>query len=331
MSQAPKKLPKRTRVLVKDILFQEKYRLTHTQVDIMAYIINAITWAIKVGSFLPITNKKFHEDLPQISEKTLEEALRVLKSMELIDVQMITVPKWDNARVRGIKILPKGLEYNSSYFKIDEKDIIENLKKELFIKEQEIKALQEQLEFSEIIEKENKILEEAKEDEDESSKYDNLGFKELIETVTKDFGTTSEPICNMVKGWNKKTEFYINGYNKLSVLTPSNEVIQLSNPIEINQFWKYLYRNKEQIGKVVDFNKRLDIEGLNKRYVGTHFAISNNVIVELHRIEKVENGLRIIIRSLEDKNYISSLSRNGEDIIFSYEELEDFLYGARIC
>ena len=127
MSQAPQNLPKRTRVLVKDILFQEKYRLTHTQVDIMAYIINAMLWTVKVGAFFPLTNKKFHKDLPQISEKTLEESLRVLKAMELIEVQMITVPKWNNAYVRGVSVLPKGLKYNSSYYKADEKEIIKSL------------------------------------------------------------------------------------------------------------------------------------------------------------------------------------------------------------
>ena len=97
MSQKPQNLPKRTRVLVKDILFQEKYRLTHTQVDIMAYIINALAWSTKVGAFFPVTNKKFHQDLPQISEKTLEESRRVLTAMELIEVQMISVLKWNIA------------------------------------------------------------------------------------------------------------------------------------------------------------------------------------------------------------------------------------------
>ena len=120
MSQTPQNLPKRTRTLVKDILFQEKYRLTHTQVDIMAYITNALTWAIKVGAFFPVSTKKFHEDLPQISEKTLEESLRALKAMELIEVQMITVAKWGNAYVRGISILPKGLEYNATFYQAKE-------------------------------------------------------------------------------------------------------------------------------------------------------------------------------------------------------------------
>jgi len=59
MSVTPEKLPQRTRILIKDVLFQEKYRLSHTQLDIMAYIVNALTWATKVGSFLAIRNTKF--------------------------------------------------------------------------------------------------------------------------------------------------------------------------------------------------------------------------------------------------------------------------------
>jgi hypothetical protein len=59
MSQTPQNLPKRTRTLVKDILFQEKYRLTHTQVDIMAYITNALTWQLKLGLFSLLAPKSF--------------------------------------------------------------------------------------------------------------------------------------------------------------------------------------------------------------------------------------------------------------------------------
>jgi len=217
MSKVPENLPKRTRVLVKDILFQEKYRLTHTQVDIMAYIINALTWATKVGAFFPITNKKFHEDLPQISEKTLEKSLRVLKAMGLIEVQMITVPKWNNAYVRGISVLSKGLEYNSGYYHADEKKIINSL-------EQEILELKEKLKELESTEEEKKIVEDAIE-KDDGKNYADLEFTPLIKTVTKKFSLTSEPICNGVKGWQKETKFYINSYNKLTILSPTGKVI----------------------------------------------------------------------------------------------------------
>ena len=325
MSQAPQNLPKRTRVLVKDILFQEKYRLTHTQVDIMAYIINAMSWATKVGSFFPITNKKFHEDLPQISEKTLEEALRVLKAMELIEVEMITVLAWGNARVRGISVLPKGLEYNSSYYRADEQEIIDNLQKQVFAKELEIEALKEQLENSETIQREEKIIEEAT--LQESSKYDDLRFIELIDTVTKEFVKSSEPICNGVKGWKKETTFYINSYNKLSFLSPSGEVIQLNNPVKVNEFWKYLDVNRHKIGNLIDFKKELTLEELKKRYLGMNIVI-NNIKLRVYSINEVKNGVKVSLQDIE-KGAIATISRGGEDVIFGFEECEDALLELR--
>jgi len=334
MSKAPQNLPKRTLVLIKDIIFQEKYRLTHTQVDIMAYIINALGWTTKVGAFFPLTNKKFHEDLPQISEKTLEESLRALKSMGLIEVQMITVPSWNNARVRGISVLPKGLEYNSSYYKADEKEVIKSLQEQMRTKEQELVELREELKNIKAVdvpkefqdEKEAKIIEEAIE-KDDGSKYDDLGFTELIETVTKEFGATSEPICNAVDGWQKETEFYINSYNKLSVLSPSGKVAQLKNPIEINNFWKYISENRDQIGKVIDFTKELNLDVLNERYSQMNIVLEDSKF-KVYKIKKVKDGVQVSIQNSENGN-IAMLSRDGEAIVFGLEECERVLLGLK--
>ena len=326
MSKIPQNLPKRTRVLVKDILFQEKYRLTHTQVDIMAYIINALMWATKVGAFFPVTNKKFHEDLPQISEKTLEESLRVLKAMELIEVQMIAVPKWNNAYVRGISVLPKGLEYNASYYQAKEKEVIDNLKEQMFTQKQEILELKEQLKSLEATETESKIVEDAIEEND-GINYDDLEFTSLIKTVTKEFGATSEPICNGVKGWKKETQFYINSYNKLTILSQLGEVAQLKNPIEISDFWKYLAKNRHQIGKVIDFTKELTIDELNRRYVGMDIAL-NEIEFRIHKIEAFKNGVQVSLQKSDNEN-IAMLSKNGEAIVFGFEECEKVLLGLR--
>jgi hypothetical protein len=190
----------------------------------------------------------------------------VLKAMELIEVQMIKPPTWGNAYVRGILILPKGMEYNASYYKADEKKIIDNLEKQMSSKDQEIEQLREELknlhaievpQNSEKEEKEAKIIEEAKEQEkdEDTINYDDLGFTELIKTVTKEFGTTAEPICNAVEGWYKETTFYINSYNKLTVLTPKGDIVQIKNPIDVNKFWRYIDKNRDKIGKVIDFTK----------------------------------------------------------------------------
>ena len=326
MSKTPENLPKRTRVLVKDILFQEKYRLTHTQVDIMAYIINALTWAIKVGAFFPVTTKKFHQDLPQISEKTLEESLRALKAMELIEVQMITVPAWGNSYVRGISVLPKGLEYNASFYKADEQVIIENLKEQMFAQNQEIMELRKQLEVIEVVESEAKIVEEAIE-KDDGINYDDLDFKELIQTVTKEFGATSEPICNAVNGWQKETKFYINSYNKLTISSPSGQIVQLKNPIEINDFWKHLGKNRHQIGKVIDFTKKLDVDELNKRY-GDMDIVLKETKFKVYKIKEVKDGVQVSIKNSENRN-IAMLSKEGEPIVFELEACQKVLLGLR--
>ena len=297
MSVTPPELPKRTRILIKDVIFQEKYRLSHTQLDIMSYIVNALTWASKVGSFFPISNKKFQQDLPQISEKTLEESLRVLKTMGLIEVEMITVPKWNNARVRGISILPKGLEYNSVYYKADEKKVIESLEAKITELETKLKQLESTEE-----EKDKELLEEAIEKEDISTNYDDLEFTTLIKTVTKEFSLTSAPICNRVTGWQKETEFYINSYNKLTVLTPTGNIIQIKDPVKVHDFWKYIERNRHQIGKVIDFSKELTIDELNYRYVNMEIKLQEHKF-RVYKIEKLEDGVKI------------SLSKSGSDKI----------------
>jgi len=322
MSITPQNLPKRTRVLVKDMLFQEKYRLSHTQMDIMSYIVNALTWTTKVGAFFPITNKKFQQDLPQVREKTLEESLRVLKAMGLIEIEMIRVPKWKNARVRGISILPKGLEYNSIYFKADEKKVIESLEAKITELETKLKQLESTEE-----EKDKELLEEAIEKEDTSTKYSDLEFTYLITTVTKEFSLTSAPICNMVAGWQKETEFYINSYNKLTVLTPTGNIIQIKDPVKVHDFWKYIDINRHQIGKVIDFTKELDVDELNYRYAKMEIKIQEHKF-RVYKIEKLKDGVKVSL-SKSDSDKISFISKGGEAIVFELEECEKALLGLR--
>ena len=120
----PNQLPKRTRVLVKDLLFKEKYMLTDTQLDIMAYIFNALIWSKKIGGYLILVNKKILSDLPQIGSKTLEASLKVLRDRGLIETRLISVPDWSYAQCRGILITPQGMEYNNSLYTPSQKSIV---------------------------------------------------------------------------------------------------------------------------------------------------------------------------------------------------------------
>jgi hypothetical protein len=157
--------------------------------------------------------------------------------------------------------------------------------------------------------------------------YDDLEFTSLIKTVTKEFGATSEPICNGVKGWKKETQFYINSYNKLTILSPSGEVVQLKNPIEIGDFWKYLDKNRHQIGKVIDFTKKPTVDELNNRYAKMDIVLKERHF-KVHKIEKLKDGVQVSIKSSDNSN-ISVLSREGEAIVFKLEECEKVLLGLR--
>ena len=119
MSVTPTKPKQRTQFLIKDILFQEKYKLSSTEVDLMSYIFNSMTWAFKVEGYLTITSKKFTDDLPHIGMKTVEASLRTLKQMELVEVEMIYHPIW-KSNVRGIRITSRGMEYGMKLYPKEE-------------------------------------------------------------------------------------------------------------------------------------------------------------------------------------------------------------------
>ncbi len=382
----------RTRVLVKDLIFQEKYRLSDKQTDVMSYIYNALSWALNLNGFMPLTNKKFSQDLPHIGLSSLEKNLQELKKMELIEVEMIKVPQWKSATVRGIKITPKGMEYNNHFFKLDESRVIQTLREELELERLKIQELEERLNSSsqipqnstpqtitpieskienpklqkkeeslinieklkselktdiiesikEIFTKENntskeepkkEIVEEVikKEEEKrkaevdielivnkpkdidmqvedvinrddldeftrrlevdrikkEGSKYKDYDFPTFVEAVTRDFGLTSAPICNYVKGWYKATTFYINSYNKLSVTPPEGENRQLKEPETINKFWKWLYKNQHRVGDAIRLDANPTIQILNIRYKNASLK-ADGVIYKFHEVVQVD-------------------------------------------
>ena len=353
MSQAPTNLPKRTRVLVKDFIFQEKYNLTDTQVDVMAYIINALNWAITIGGFMPLTTKKVTTDLPKISAKTLESSLRELKIMGLIETELIKVEKWGNAKVRGVKITEKGMNYNSSFFTPSEKKIIENLQTQLA----EQKAKNSQLESKLIelkltktpnIEEEEPTIEiepveeptieiEPIEETRELETPPKEEFPEFIERVKREFITTSQPICNCVDGWAKETTFYTNSYNRLALISPTGDYLQLKNPVEINKFWSWLYTHQDRIGEVYDFSKKLDADELNNRYKNTILEVRDKrcTILEFIPVDNVESEVLVpnntrLKPSLPNKSRGVKIKakkhKTGEIFIFSNAEDEHIVY-----
>ena len=338
MSATPKNLPKRTRVLAKDLLFQEKYALTDTQVDIMSYIFNAFTWAMKIDGYIVLTSKKFMLDLPQIGEKTLEATLKELERKSLISKRLVNVQHWGNVRVRGIKISSAGMEYNSSLYAPSHQEILkiyQNRIKELEVKLEEKIAseLEEQIPSEvEELTPENNDLEDKKETQSADSKsqeepkkeHKEVSFEAFIKSVRDRFILTSAPICNMVEGWQHPTTFYINSYGKLSLTTQNRDFKQLNNPIEISKFWKWLFQNQNRVGEIIDLkNITKKTRQLNKKYKNKEITL-NGKIRWIDEIVAMNEGVAIKVRNEKGEEAIV-INVLKEPLIYDYKGLENFI------
>ena len=144
-------------------------------------------------------------------------------------------------------------------------------------------------------------------------------FKLKLETSRR-FGTSNLPICNAVEGWDSETEFVINSYNKLSVITPDGKYKQLANPKEINNFWEWLYQNQDRIGDV----KRIDNEELKSLMFFIGFCILlNERIYTIHNFQKVQDGVKVQLKnSLGD---IIKIKNPNQSEILNIEDTKKWL------
>ena len=111
-------LPKCTRTIVLDTLFQEKYSLTHTQTCIMYYFALLKTWAKpKEDDYYIILSSKIEQDL-RLHPKTVEASLTQLKKLDLITTRRYAVDEWkSDKKFRAVALTELGKEYNLSHYK----------------------------------------------------------------------------------------------------------------------------------------------------------------------------------------------------------------------
>ncbi len=345
MSITPQNLPTRTRVLAKDLLFKEKHELSDTQVDIMSYIFNAFTWTMKIRGYMVLTTKKFANDLPHIGKKTLESSLKELEIKGLIKRTLVNVPSWNNARVRGIKITLAGMEYNSSFYAPTHQAIVHAFQER--IDELEQKETKEENEPREddpttdtkIRESCDETQQESGEDTevDEASQRTGDGqerqreekvtvatVEAFVHNIRKQFLLSSQPICNMVEGWQKETTFYLNSYGKLSLITQNMDYKQLKNPLEINKFWQWLFKNQHRVGKIIDVKKlekkRLELQ---QKYKDTKVQIHDQ-IGWIEEIVSIKEGLALKIRNQHGQTGIL-LNASKESLVYGYDALEQLI------
>ncbi len=316
--------PNRTLILVKDLLFQEKYHLSHTQTDLMAYMVNVAYWAIEVDGYFVISTSKVMSDLPAMNQKTFEASLKVLKDLELIETKIVEVKQWQGKpKLRGIRLTEKGKEYNSKLVLPSQDKEVKKLKQELKEKEEKIKEQEEtikRLSVSQTVEKSSNTPKKEPFVELTTTEFENF-----VLTVTKKFAITSQPICNGVPKWDKNTTFYINSYNKLSIITPEGEHKQLKNPKEINHFWQWLSKNPQRVGDKIDFSKSPTLKQLEKRLLNTTIKMGN-------RPETIESfveskyGIKVNVKNQKGEVRVIIDKDTKKDKLFSLHEAQNILF-----
>jgi len=313
-------LPKRTQILIKDLPFQEKYQLSHSQTDLMAYLVNVTYWAINVEGYFVIATSKIMEDLPTMGKKTIEASFKVLKELELIICKTVKVTQWQRKpKLRGIQLTQKGKEYNKNLILPSQDERVKALEKE----NRELKETISKLMLSES---------EPSTPKEEIIKKPSIPTmptpkksEPFIAEVIKFFGRSSEPICNAVPSWNRESTFYINSYNKLSLVTPENKYIQLKDPIQINKFWEWLFNHPNRVGDKIDFNKSPTINDLKMRFLDQNIKL-NGVVNRVDDIIEVVGGVKL---KLQSKNRPSSFvidTTTKKDMIFTTQKCQDILF-----
>ena len=331
---------------IKDFDFMRKYKLTPSQTDIMSYLRNLTSWAEYSNSYYLLTANKIRDDL-QLKQKNIEASFTKLKKLGLIKTKMIPFEKWSkHKKYRGVKITELGMKYNLSFLKPKEKKIVVDLKAELKKSEEknlilvkEIERLQDELKAEKQSKKicqlppknigknepyksrsNNTITKEVNKDLiTEQGKNGEKPFSKFKFEIIKKFGDSNLPICNEVAGWDFQTQFVINSYNKLSIIIPNGKYKQLVNPKEINDFWRWLFKNQNRVGEVREM-KKAKIEDL-MLFIGFFVLIADKKY-EINDIQKKQNGVTI---KLKDEFGKIKVMENNKKRVLNMEKCKQWL------
>ena len=318
-------VPNRTQILIKDLPFQEKYNLSHSQTDLMAYLVNVTHWAMNIEGYFVIATSKIMSDLPAMGQKTIEASLKVLKDLELIECKIVEVSEWrGKPKLRGVKLTQKGKGYNA-------KLVLPSQDKRVKELEKKIKNLEDTIKSLTVSESEASApKEEARLKPSVPSMPTLEAIEIFVDDVTKRFSKTSQPICNAVPKWEKETTFYINSYNKLSIITAQKEHKQLKNPLEINHFWQWLFTHNHRIGDTVDFNQTPTIKALEQRFLNQTIMIGKKE-ESVYEIVPCKDGVKIKVKNKNGKVGFIVDSNTQKEMVFTLKKCQEVLFGVLKC
>jgi len=306
-----------TQILIKDCDFQAKYSLSHTQTDLMAYMVNVPYWADCVAGYYIITTSKILSDLPFIGEKTFQASFKILKEKGLIESKIIEVKDWKGKpKLRGIRLTSRGKLYKSNMILPSQDKKIRELEK----------ALNEAIEELAVSKKKEKISEPPKvETQPTPQPPKKEKIDEFIKDMSRHFGLNSKPLCNFVPTYKKETTFYINSYNKLSVITPENSFKQLTNPKTIHEFWQWLYLNPQRVGNKIDFSKAPTQQELNDRFINRTIKIGGEKKRILAFVQE-QNGIKVKVKNEDGSERFLINLNTKKEMIFELEYCQEVLF-----
>ncbi|MCK4440913.1 MAG: hypothetical protein KAU90_02835, partial [Sulfurovaceae bacterium] len=194
------------------------------------------------------------------------------------------------------------------------------------LKDEQIALLEKEL--KETKKKLEMVIKDSKEN-NQTPKEKNRDLKKFIDKTIKEYAKTGKAISNCVFNkdkWAKKTQFYINSYNKLSIYTETGNFIQIAEPKKIDNFWKWLFVHQHRVGVVLDTQKSADISSILP-FLGESIIINEN-LYKIHQINAVVGGVKIELENKEGK--IITLNNGFSSDIIDVKIFIDLLKSQKI-
>ena len=280
----------------------KKLNLIHTKRSIVKEWNNKRTYrAIAISSLGKEYNLSYYkEDLYQNAvELEKENELYRVENDKVHSENMELESRNKNLELRD-KILTLQIEgdeavHQASLQALEKVKVIEDKYKDLEI---ENRVLKERIEIQE---KAPQTHEEEKENDKNMEKF--------IDKTIRKYARSGKALCNAVQNsdnWSVKTNFYINSFSRIGIYLPNGKPSQLSDPKQIDNFWKWLFYHQHRVGNLLKIKKVANISTLSP-FKNASITI-NYKSYKIHDLKAVIGGVKV---TLLDENSEPLIMSNG--------------------
>ena len=114
--------------------------------------------------------------------------------------------------------------------------------------------------------------------------------------IVRQYAQSGKPICNSVTNsdsWATETQFYINGYSRLSIYLPNGKSKQIAEPKQINNFWEWMFHHQHRVGNLLSSDKIADISVL-LTFIGA-LILLNQKPYRVKSLKPVVGGVKVTL------------------------------------